>query len=84
MKEKGITKERNCGRSIMVCIVLLQRRGLLDEVEFEEKRRKERSWKDMSDEEVVGLAKKLMLENKITTRSELLRADHGLVLDFKK
>ncbi len=57
--------------------VALQRRGLLDDVGFAQKRRKERSWKDMDNEEVVEFAKKLIRENKIGGRKELSNFDTG-------
>jgi len=57
---------------------ILRERGLLDEVGFEDKRKKERSWKSMSDDEIVEFAKAVIKKNKITNKNELRKVDRGL------
>ncbi len=58
---------------------VLNKRGLLGKVGFEETNRvKYRSWKDMSDEEVVEYSKMVVERMMITRRSELQRADRGV------
>jgi len=51
---------------------------LLEEVGFEERRRKQRSWKKMSDDEIVEFAKRAMEEKEIGSRKELENTDGGL------
>jgi len=60
---------------------ILSRRGLLEEIVFEEKHR---SWKDMSNDEIVGYAKKVMEEKRITGRKDLKKADPGLYLVLRE
>ncbi len=78
MKEKEITGRKDLSKTDCGLYGALQRRGLLEKVGFEEKRRTERSWKDMNDNEVVELARKVMEEKKVTGREELRKADSGL------
>ncbi len=70
MSSKSELKETDKG----VYIVLL-RRGLIDNVGFEEKRR---SWKEMSNEEIVEIARKLMEQKGMAKRTELSKFDYGL------
>jgi len=60
---------------------VLLTRGLLGDVGF---KKKVRSWKDMSDEQIIEYAKKVMEEKKITRRGELQRTDHGLYEVLRK
>ncbi len=53
----------------------LRRRGLIRRIKFEEKRR---SWKEMSDEEIVEIARKLMEQKGMAERTELSKFDYGL------
>jgi len=78
MRGKNITGRRELAKADQRLYQVLYRRGLLGEVGFEEKRRKERSWKDMSDAEVVEFARKFMEENGITGRRELCKRDSGI------
>ncbi|MBU1681908.1 hypothetical protein KKE38_03745 [Candidatus Micrarchaeota archaeon] len=84
MKEKDITRRRELEKDDYGLYSVLKKRGLLDEVGFEEKQRKYRSWKDMSDEEVVEFARKVMKEKDITGREELKKADCGLYQVLRK
>ncbi len=58
----------------------LRKRGLLGDIEFEEKIR---SWKDKTDEELIELTRKIMEEKKITGKTELDRAYHALFNHLK-
>jgi hypothetical protein len=75
MKELEITGRSELKSSDVKLYSALQRRELLDEVGFEEKYR---SWKDITDEEVVEVAREVMEEKEITGRYELEKADRGL------
>ncbi len=57
---------------------VLRERKLLDELGFEKKYKKQRSWRGISDDEVVKIARKLMEEKGINSRGELTSLDEGL------
>ncbi len=78
MKKKGITGKHKLEKADHGLYNALGQKGLLDRVGFEEKRKEERSWKDMSNEEIVEYARKVMERQGITGRSELDRFDSGL------
>ncbi|MBU0527726.1 hypothetical protein KKE92_04555 [Candidatus Micrarchaeota archaeon] len=78
MKDNGITGKRELENINSGAYNNLRKRGLLDQVGFEEKRRKRRFWNDVSDEEIVGLARKLIEENGIRSRLKFKAADSGL------
>jgi len=78
MRENGITSKEELKKVDSGLHHALRLRGLLDQAGFEEKRRKKRSWKGLSDEDVVELARKVMEENKITGSKELESADSRL------
>jgi len=78
MEERGISGKKELERSDTGLHSVLRARGLLDEVGFKQKRRNERSWKDMSDEEIVEYARKVIEENKIISRRKLRSTDGGL------
>ncbi|MFH1684881.1 MAG: hypothetical protein ABH983_01105, partial [Candidatus Micrarchaeota archaeon] len=75
MKEKAIIGRRELEKADCGLYHILLRRGLIDEVGFEQK---QRSWKDMSDGEVVEFAKIVVKGKEITERNELQKADSGL------
>ncbi|MFH1685494.1 MAG: hypothetical protein ABH983_04255 [Candidatus Micrarchaeota archaeon] len=54
---------------------ILSTRGLLEEVGFEDK---QRSWKNLSNEGIVEIAREVMKSHKITSRSQLQEVDSGL------
>jgi len=62
----------------------LGERGLFGQVGFGKKQRKARLWKEMSDEEIVGFARKLMKEKDICTRRDLHHEDPGLYAILRK
>ncbi len=78
MEENEITGRSELQKADSGLYEVLRKRGLLDKVGFVEKRRKGRTWKDMSDEEVVEVVRKFVKENKITKRHVLEKADSGL------
>ncbi|MFH1685136.1 MAG: hypothetical protein ABH983_02415 [Candidatus Micrarchaeota archaeon] len=87
MEERGITSRsefRKEDRNLFYILekrglfYILEKRGLLDEVGFKEKRRKGRPWSDMSDEEIIEYARKVMKENGIRGKKELQKSDSGL------
>ncbi len=78
MEENGISGRSELQKNGSGLYGVLYKRGLLGKVGFEEKQRKHRPWKDMSDEEVVEYARRVMEENGITGRKELITTDSGL------
>ncbi|MFH1685457.1 MAG: hypothetical protein ABH983_04070 [Candidatus Micrarchaeota archaeon] len=78
MEENEISGKRELAKADNGLYTILYKSGLLDEVEFEERRRKQRSWKKMSDDEIVEIARKVMEEKQITKRKELEMTDRGL------
>ncbi|MBU0527970.1 hypothetical protein KKE92_05795, partial [Candidatus Micrarchaeota archaeon] len=78
MGERGISSKMELKKADCGLYMVLRRRELLGEVEFEERRRKQRSWKKMSDDEIVEIARKVMEEKQITKRKELEMTDRGL------
>jgi len=84
MKEEGLGGKKEFEKAYRGAYANLKRRKLLDRVGFEEKQRRRRKWKDMSDKELIGYARKLMEEKGITGRWELGQADQGLYVILKK
>ncbi|MBU1681906.1 hypothetical protein KKE38_03735 [Candidatus Micrarchaeota archaeon] len=84
MQEKEITGRNELQKADLGLYDVLRKRRLLDGIEFEEKRRKKRSWKSMKNEEIVELARKIIKERGITARHELQKADSGLYLILSK
>jgi hypothetical protein len=78
MREKGINRRNELKKAVSGLYETLRRRGLLDRVGFQEKRRKMRPWKDMKDEMIIEYTIKFMEEKDIGWRIELLEADQGL------
>ncbi len=78
MEKKKITGRNELQKADMRLYSILRERGLLDEIGFEEKRRKDRPWKDMSDEEIIEYAKKGIGDNGINSRYKLQKDDSGL------
>jgi hypothetical protein len=74
MIENGIGRRGELHKTESGLYKALKRRGLLDQVSFEEKRR---SW-EMNDAEIIEHAKRFMKENGIFGRKELKSADQGL------
>ncbi|MFH1685493.1 MAG: hypothetical protein ABH983_04250 [Candidatus Micrarchaeota archaeon] len=84
MLEKGISGRHELEHTDRGLYNISKKRGLLDDVEFAQKRRKGRSWKDMSNDEIVEFAKKIMEEKGITGRNDLDRADSGVYSILKR
>ncbi len=76
--EKGISRRHELEKADRGLYNILKKRGLLEDVGFDEKRGELRSWKDMDDEEIVEFARKRMEEKEITRRIDLDKADGGL------
>ncbi len=81
IKENGITKKRELNDVDSGLYSVLWKRGLLDLLEFEEKRT---YWKEISDEELIELAKKVMRENGISGRKELEDINSGIYNNLRK
>jgi len=77
MKEKEITGRHELEKADRRLYQVLLKRGLLDRVGFEEKK-KTRTWKNISDKDIIEFAQKFMEEKGISRRRELRRADSGL------
>ncbi|MBU1682218.1 hypothetical protein KKE38_05360, partial [Candidatus Micrarchaeota archaeon] len=78
VKEKEISGRSELSKEDPGLYRILRIRKLLGEIDFEKKRRKYRSWSSISDEEIVGLAKKTMTENDVCARYEFRNVDQGL------
>ncbi len=78
MEEKKISMRRELQKTDRGLYNILEKRRLLGRIDFEEKKREERPWKDMSDEEILDYAREVMEKKGITERSELDEADPGL------
>ena len=78
IEENEITKRCMLEQTDDGLYQVLRKRRLLDEFEFEEKRWRERPWKDMSDEEIVEFAKKIMEKEGIVHKDELSELDRGI------
>ncbi|MBU0533067.1 hypothetical protein KKB44_06260 [Candidatus Micrarchaeota archaeon] len=81
MEEEGITGKGELKKADNGVYIVLRKRGLLDKLWFEEKRR---DWNFVSDEELVRYAKKFMEERGISGRSELKKTDSGLYNVLRK
>ncbi len=76
MKENRITGRKELEDTYRDLYYVLQRRKLLDRIGFIPRKR---SWKSMTDEEIVELAKETMKENGISRRKDLKKYDSGLL-----
>ncbi len=75
MKENGVVGRfelRNTDRGLYY---VLRKKGLLDKVGFEERRRQ---WDKVSDAEIVEIVKRVMKDRKIYGKKELRKVDSGL------
>ncbi|MBU1681934.1 hypothetical protein KKE38_03880 [Candidatus Micrarchaeota archaeon] len=84
MDEGNLTGRKELIKSDRGLYRVLRKRGLLDEIGFAQKKRKPRSWKDRTDEEVVEFARKVLKENEITRMSELNQIDSGLYVVLRE
>jgi len=83
-KKKGITEREELRKTDNGLYHILCKRGLLDEIGFEKKQREKRSWANMSDEEIVNYARKVIEENRISLKGELRDVDSGLYVALRK
>ncbi|MBU0528047.1 hypothetical protein KKE92_06195 [Candidatus Micrarchaeota archaeon] len=84
IRNKGMSKRAELQKADPGLYTVLRNRKLLDNVGFVQKRREERSWKDMKDGQIIKLAKKVMEKNGITGREELSNTDPGLYQALRK
>ncbi len=84
MKEQGISGKEELQKTDVGLYFILRRRKLVEKVGFETKIRKRRSWKDMSDEEIIELARRVMKEKNISGRGEMRGVDGGLYNILRK
>jgi len=75
MKENGISERQELNKIDQGLYSILRRRGLLDEVGFEDKLR---AWRNMRDEEVIDHTKEVMEKEGLNGKRELRDADPGL------
>ncbi|MBU0533063.1 hypothetical protein KKB44_06240 [Candidatus Micrarchaeota archaeon] len=78
IEEEGIKRVGELRRVDKGLYLILRRRGLINEIKFEEKMQKKRNWNSMSDEELVEYTKKFVEERRISGRYELEKTDKGL------
>lgn len=78
MRERGVIGKKELEKADMGLHTALYRRGLLNKVGFESKMRERRNWASMSDEELVGYAKRLIEAGGISARKQLEKGDLGL------
>ncbi len=84
MRENKITKKGKLQKFDFSIYSILRKRRLIDEVGFEGRHRKRRSWKGMSDDEIVEFARKLMRKREISSKGELKKTDNGLYGALRK
>ncbi len=78
IEERGITGRKELYEVDCGLYSTLRIRRLLSRVGFVEKRRKERSWKDMGNGEIIEYAQKVIEEKEIIGRKDLKTVDRGL------
>ncbi|MFH1684721.1 MAG: hypothetical protein ABH983_00285 [Candidatus Micrarchaeota archaeon] len=81
LKENGITGRKELQDIDQGLYDVLKKRGLLDEVGFE---RKLRSWNEMTDEEIIEIARRVIEMKQISERKALQKADRGLYVILAK
>ncbi|MFH1684719.1 MAG: hypothetical protein ABH983_00275, partial [Candidatus Micrarchaeota archaeon] len=84
IEKLGITKRIDLQKIDGSLYNVLRERRLLDQVGFVDKRRRQRSWKNMSDDEILAFASEIMRENEISSRSKLGDVDSGLYEILRK
>ena len=84
MRKKRIREKGEFRNADYRTYAVLERRKLLGKIDFERKINEKRSWKKMSDNDIVELARKVIQENRITTRRDLEKADSGLCKVLRK
>ncbi len=77
IKSRSELQKKNCG-----LYNALRKKNLMDEVL--PMKANARNWKNMSDQELVGMAKKLIKEKGIKSRSELVESDASLYDTLRK
>jgi hypothetical protein len=81
IREMGISGRRKLEKTDSGLYFVLWKRKLLGKLGFEDKRR---SWKNMTNEELIQYTKNFMKENGISGKYELQKADNGLYTVLKK
>ncbi len=84
IERKGISGKKELQRVDNGLYIVLIRRELIDKLDLEERKKKERPWKDMDDEKVIRYAWRVIKESGVTGRSELLETDSGLYHALRK
>jgi len=84
MRKKRIREKGEFRNADYRTYAVLERRKLLGKIDFERKINEKRSWKKMSDNDIVELPRKVIQENRITTRRDLEKADSGLCKVLRK
>lgn len=78
IEERGIEGRKELGEADMGLYLILLKRGLIDEVGLKVKTRERRNWTEMSDGEIIGVAKRFVECEGILGRTALKKADSGL------
>ena len=84
IEEKAFRSKRDLAKKDSGLYKALWRRGLLDRLEFEEGRKKMRSWASMTDDEIVEHAKGVIKAKGIKSGGGLCREDSGLWQALRK
>jgi hypothetical protein len=78
VEEKGISFRVEMIKTDYRLYRVLKRRGLVDKIGFERKRREGRKWAYFSDDEFIEFAKKFIETKLISSSTELCKIDQGL------
>jgi len=84
MEENGITGRKEFQEVDLGLYKVILKRGISGKIGFERKRRERRPWKDVSDEELIEVAEKIMEKEGINSRVELKKADCGVYEALRK
>ncbi len=84
MEENGITGRKEFQKVDLGLYKVILKRGISVKIGFERKRRKKRPWKDVSDDEIIELAEKIMEKEGINSRIGLKKADGGVYEALRK
>lgn len=86
MESNGITKKMELVDFDHGLANVLRNRGLWDKIDFEERARPGRPWKEMTDDELVEVGGRVVAEHGFKIRTELNKYDCGLyrILDRRK
>jgi hypothetical protein len=82
--ENGIRNRGGLARAYPMLYTVLKRKNLLDRVGLRNANQNHRNWASMSDDEIVEVAKKVVLEKRMRYRNGLAKEDIGLYVVLRK